>query len=245
MGRYATVKDVLNRAAIELGFDESSDPLNDTNKAFRQLQALLNSSAEDLIWAHPWTELQKEHSITTDSADSGTYTLPSDFLYMIDQTGWERTNDNALLGPLNAQDWQYLKGRDLINQSVYVSFRLQQKKFKVYPDNPVPDALEIYFEYMSDKWLEEDENTPGTTYSEVQSNDNVVLIPRSLITKYLKVKWLEAKGFDSSKQREEFAVNWFSIVGHDGGNQILNVGGRRGYPYLDLYRNTPDTNFGA
>ena len=41
MSQYASVNDVLNRVAVEVGFDSSNDPLADTNKIFNQLDFFL------------------------------------------------------------------------------------------------------------------------------------------------------------------------------------------------------------
>ena len=243
MSQYASVNDVLNRVAVEVGFDSSNDPLADTNKIFNQLRFLMNSAAEELIQMHPWTEMQKEHSFTT-STGTASYSMPTDFAYMIDQTGWDRTKDMPLGGPLSPQEWQYLKGRDLTNQTIYASFRIKQREVYIYPDNPVPNALSIAFEYMSDKWLQ-DASSASTFYNEIDAGDDIILFPKIVAIKILKCKWLEARGFDSSKAREDFAVMMFSTLGHDGSASILNIGGSRGFPYMNAIRNTPDTNFGT
>ena len=240
MSIYGTVDDILNRVATEVGFDPATDPLTDKNKAFTQLRYLMNSAAEELIDMAAWTELQKEHSITTAAVDTGIYDLPTDFKYMIPQTGWERTNDNAMLGPLSPQDWAYLKGRDLASTTIYASFRLKQRQYYIFPNDPVIADLAIYFEYMSDAWLQ-DASESTTYYNEIQAGDNICLLPKTLMIKFLKCKYLEAKGFDSTKARQDFAVNYVSATGNDGSAPIVNAGGERGFPYLNMYRNTPDT----
>jgi hypothetical protein len=163
---------------------------------------------------------------------------------MIPQTYWDRTNDNPVFGPLSPQKWQYLKGRDLADSSIYISFRLKQREMHVFPDNPVIADLDIYFEYMSDLWLQ-DASVSTTYYNEVDAGDDIVLLPKTIITKFLKVKWLEAKGFDSTKAREDFAVNFFTATGASQDAPILNAGGTKGYPYIDIDRNLPDSNYGS
>lgn len=245
MSIYDTVTNILNRTAVELGFSPSTDPLTDNNNLFIQLHYLMNSTAEELMDMYPWQELTKEHSITTDAAtDDGTYTLPSDFKYMIPQTGWERANDYPLKNPLSPQQWQYLKGRSLDSNLVYANFRIKQREFSILPDNPVPDALEIYFEYMSDLWLQ-DGAEPTTYYNEINSGSDICLLPKTTVIKLLKCKWLESKGFDSQKAREDFAVNFLSATGNNKSAPMLNAGAGHQYPYLDIIRNTPDTGYGS
>ena len=137
MSHYATANDLLNRVAPEIGVSPVSNPYASTNRVFTQLRYLLDSTGQELIELYPWQQGVKEHQITTDSADSGNYTLPDDFSYMIDQTGWERANDQPLYGPLSAQDWTYLLGRDLVSTTIYGSFRLKDGKFSLFPQPPV------------------------------------------------------------------------------------------------------------
>jgi hypothetical protein len=50
-----------------------------------------------------------------------------------------------------------------------------------------------------------------------------------------KVKWLEAKGFDSSAAVRDFLLAFDSRVGAQKGANILNMaGGRHDYPYIGI-----------
>lgn len=243
MAIYEDVQYLINAAAVDLGLDPVTDVLSSTNSAFAQLRYLADSAGQELLMMHQWTEFEKEHSITTDAADSGDYTLPTDFASMIPQTNWDRSNNLPMQGPLTAQDWQYLKGRELINQTVYASFRLKQGKFHVFPDNPVPDAMDIRFEYLRNTWLVKvDEAT--TLYTKINANTDIVMFPPIVFKHLVRVKFLEAKGFESSKARDDFNDAFEAATGRDGSASVLNAGNGSGYPYLDIFRNTPDTNYG-
>lgn len=244
MAIYDDVQTIINATAVEVGLAPAADVLATADKSFRQLRYLMDAAGQELVLLHQWTELEEEHAITTDAADSGDYALPTDFAYMIPQAGWDRTNRTPMQGPLSAQDWQYLKGRNLSAQTIYVTFRLKQGKFHVYPDDPVPDALDLRFEYIRNTWLEKfDEET--TKYTAINATTDIVLYPPILMRKLLKTKFLEAKGFDSQKARDDFLLAWEAATGQDGSAPILNAGSRRGFPLLDIYRNTPDTNYGT
>ena len=139
MGRYATANDIVNRAALEVGLVPQNDVFSSQDVAFQQLTGLLNSCGQELVELHPWQVLVKEYSLTTQAGDDGKYDLPDDFAYMIDQTGWDRTNRVAIGGPLSAQDWAYLKGRDLVSQSIYASFRQVEGELAI-PATPTRGA---------------------------------------------------------------------------------------------------------
>lgn len=244
MTTYATAKDIINNVAVEVGLTSVSDPFTSTDKSFVQLVSLLNTAGKELIAAHEWQQLVKEHSIVTAvPPDTGDYDLPSDFGYMIDQSGWDFTNDVPLIGPLSDAHWKYLEGSDLVSSTIYVSFRLAKNKFSVFPQPP-PDALTIKFEYISNKWV--DVNGGGSTFDTkcIQAAD-VPLYEEIVIQKFLKLKWLSAKGFDTSSAMEEFRVQFELWSGNARSAPILNLVGSTGYPLLDTNRNLPDKGYGV
>ena len=244
MARLDTANTIINRAAVEVGLNKSADPVADPDEAYSQLTELLNSAGQELVELFPWQILVKEYRIVTKNTDSGTYDLPADFSYMIDQTGWEHQNRVAMGGPLSAQDWTYLKGRDLISQSIYASFRLMDGTFNIYPQDPVPNGLDINFEYISRNWVTE--FSTSTRKDIVQTGNDLVLYEPILIIKFLKAKFLESKGFDASAARLEFENMMNSRTGKDTGAPILSASNMsRGFPYLHPYYNTSDTGFGG
>lgn len=242
---YTTATNVLNDAAVELGLAAVTDPVANTDQAYVQLRYLLNSAGRRLVRMHKWERLVADHSITTDSADDGEYALPDDFGYMIPQTGWEQTDNVPLIGPLSAQDWTYLKGRDLVDQTIYASFRLQKGVFTIYPNDPVPDGLEITFEYISDEWVLD---TDGTTRQKaVDAGTDEILYDRTLITQLTKALWLDSKGFDSTRVWASFNELFEALTGQDKSAPVLNAGMSRSrlFPLLHPLYNTPDTGYGS
>lgn len=237
-----TANDILNRVAVEVGLDAVSDPFASADAAFIQLKFLLNSAGEDLTLIHDWGFLVRETSINTTEDPSGEYPLPSDFLYMTNQTCWER-NNRVPVHLLSAQEWQYLEGRQFAADTIYAKFRLQQGKFTIYPQ-PVPEGLDIHYEYTSQNWVQS-AGDPEVFQPDVRNGQDKPLFDRTLMIKALKVKFLEAKGFDSSKAQDDLNITFASLTSHDKGAPTLNAGrGGRGFPYLDAYYNTPDTNYG-
>jgi hypothetical protein len=243
MARFAIAKDILNRTALECGLNVSGSPVTDTNETFVQLVALLDSTGQELIELHPWQGLEMPYQIITQDVDSGTYALPDDFAYMIDQTGWEYKNTRPIGGPLSAQDWTYLKGRNLVSQSIYASFRLSDNQVQIYPNDPVMGGLDINFMYISRNWVQE--SGTGFRRDTVQAQSDVILLDQLVVIKLLKCKYLEANGFDSTAARLEFDTMFNSRTAKDEGAPIINAGiPYRGQPYLNTICSTPDSGFG-
>lgn len=250
MARLSTANDIINRVAVEVGLLKVSDPVASLDETFIQLVELLNAAGQEMVELHEWQVLRGKYAVLTgttppaDPSTPGTFDLPDDFSYMIDQTGWEHSNRVAIGGPLSAQDWTYLEGRDLISQSIYASFRLVENQFDIYPQDPVPDGLDIHFEYISRNWIRV-QSDPVTPSDIITTGSDIVLYEPILIIKFLKFKFLAAKGFDTLDALEDFRTIFNGRTGKDVGAPILSASNNsRGFPYLHPYYNTADTGYG-
>ena len=240
----APANDILNRVAAEVGLDPIDNPWDSQLQHFVQMRYLMQIAGEELCQLYQWEELNRQHEITTALGDSGDYDLPFDFLYMINQTGWERSQNVPLFGPLSAQDWQWLLGRDLVSYTIYASFRIKEGQFSIFPQPP-PEGLNIAFEYVSRNWVF---HASGKTayVSILTDGSDVPVFDRTLLSRYLKVKYLEAKSLDTTKAQADLDQIFGLLAGHDKGAEIMSAGrNRRGFPYLDGFTSVPDTGYGT
>lgn len=239
MPRYDTAANIINLAASECGLTAVADPFSSADPAFVQLRNILTSAGRELLGLHEWQRLQKEHTFTTTVAVEEA--LPDDFGYMIDQTYWDRTSDMPLGGPLTPQEWAYRRGSDVGSQSIYVSFRIAEGVMKLLPD-PQTAGVDIAFDYVSRNWVLK---IDGTTYDdEVTAQDDTVLYEPTLITKFLKLRFLEAKGFDTTAAMNQFTSVFMQWTGKDISAPVLSMARSGAFPYLG-YRNIPETGFGS
>ena len=240
LGALITAGEILNRAAAEVGVAPVVDPYSSSDPVFVQMRYLLNTAGEELLQLYQWELLVREHQIITALGDTGVYDLPADFDHMINQTGWERSQRTPMGGPLSAQDWNYLKGRNASDTLFYANFRIAEGKFNIYPENP-PAGLDINFEYVTLNWVKDG---LGAEKAEVDDTGDIPQYNRTLITRMLKVKFLEAAGFDTTKAQADLNQIFVLLTGNEKGAPVLNAGGRNGYPYLTNC-NLPDTGFGG
>ena len=237
-----TVNEILNRVAAEVGIAPVNDPFASANASFIQMRYLLNTAGEELQQAYPWEALTRQHAILTDSNNNGSFPLPDDFGYLVNQTGWERAQSTPLGGPLSAQDWAYLNSSGTQNESLFVSFRFKEGKFCTYP-SPAPSGLDINFEYISCNWVT-DGGDPAIYRSAVQLGSDKPLFDKTLITRYVKLKYLESTGFDTTKAQDDFTQTFNFLTGFDKAAPILSMAGRRSNPYLSAV-NIPSQNYGV
>ena len=245
VNRFQSNNDIINRVAVEVGLTPVSDVFATDDPAFRQLIFLLTSSVQELMEVYNWQILVREFQHTTVEGESGDLPLPADFGYMIPQTGWERSENVPLIGPLSPQDWTYLLGRDLVGSTIYASFRFDQNLFRIFPNDPMPAGLDINFEYISRNLIAIAATDPQEFTDEAIQPADIPLFPPNLIRAMLKMKFLEAKGFDSQKATDDYNLALNGWMGKDNSAAILTAARSSGwYPYLDIYRNSPDTGYG-
>lgn len=232
------VNAILNQVAVEVGLTPAADPFGSTEEHFTQMRYLLQTAGEELLLAYPWATAHRSHTITTDG--SGEYGYPDDYLYMVNQTGWVAGENAPLSGPLSAQEWVYLSNN--IAGESRIHFRFQDENILLLGDDTVGDT--ITFEYITRNWVYDSSTTPVAYMDEVLKGNNVPLFDRTLFTRYVKTKWLDAKGFDSSKAQDDFNQMFSFLTSKDKGARVLNAGGyNRGIRLLDM-NNIPDTGYG-
>ena len=242
MARFFTANDVINRAALECGIVPVTDPYSSTDETFVQLSGLLNSAGQEMVELHPWQGLRQKWTFTTMPGDTGSYDLPDDFSYMIDQTGWNKSDRLPIGGPLSSQVWAFMDGLELLDQPLYMNFQIEQNKLELWPQNPLPTGIDIAFQYQSRNWAQ----NPSTevTSDVIAAGSDLVKYEPILIIKMLKAMFLSAKGFDASAARLEFETMFLSRTGKDAGAPILNAStGARGVPLLSA-NNAPWTGYG-
>jgi hypothetical protein len=236
-----TAGQIINDALVELGLSAVSDPYADTDPNVAQMCALLKSTGRMLI-DDPWTVLRTEYSFVTVQGTS-TYALPADFDAMLDQTGWNRTNQLPLGGPISAQMWQYLKARQT-GVVFTVLFRPLGDTIYIYPDNPTPGGYTIAFEYQSENWIEVPGIPTNTFRSYPTESTDIVRLDSNLVSRALKVSWLRAKGFDSSAAYEDYRRVYANARGADSFVPILSLNGPRVLEPLLGQQNIPITGYG-
>lgn len=237
----ASANDILNQVGVEVGLDPATDPYSSSDKSYQQMKFLLNTGGEELCQLHEWDFLRKTFSITTVASQTG-YDLPSDFLYFINSTGWDYTNDNPLSGPLTDQQWTALKALDVASGTSYYAYRIDGDQVQIYPEPP--SGLDLRFEYICRTWVL-DSSTGNTYIAKTESGGDIPLFSRLLLGRMVKVKFLEAKGFDTSKAQADFNQAFYSAIGRSRGAPVLNtVRCDRSSPLLSS-SNLPTTGFGG
>ena len=228
MAQYHSVLWVVQHAMVEMGLNKPMEALASQDVTVQQMCALLNRAGNEMVMGYPWEQLTREWvfntSTATEAPDGKTFNvpIPSDWSYFLDQTQWDRTNHWPLLGPKTAQEWQWLKG-GLLSSGPRIRYRVVGGQLELFPTDSAQS--EIAMEYVSNGWVQ-DANTAGRYYSEPENDSDLVLFDPWVTTAYLKLKYWEAKGLDTSAYSKDFVNVWEARIGKNKGAPVLTLAPR-------------------
>jgi hypothetical protein len=213
---YWPALQIIQQVAAELGLPRPETIVATTDVQINQLVALANASGNELILYYTWEQFIKEWTWTTvDGQES--YDVPEDYLYFTDQTQWDQTNHWPLLGPKSPQEWAWLKG-GLLAAAPRMRYRVYQNQFWLWP---VPSAtpFDMSMEYVIKNWVLHD---AAETDLIVADGDEVMYHPW-LFMKFLKLKFYQLKGFDTTSTEADFMRLFMSLSGKSKGAPVLSL----------------------
>lgn len=223
-----TVLWIIQQSMVEMGLNKPAEVVISQDLTVLQMLAMLDRAGNDLVLGYPWEHLDKEFLFNTSeavqSADGKTFNvkLPSDWSYALDQTQWDRTNHWPLLGPKTAQEWQWLKG-GLLSSGPRIRYRLRLGQLELFPTDSIDSVIAM--EYISDGWVQSSE-LENTYYNSPQSDSDLVLFDPWVISAYLKLKFWEAKGLDTTSYTKDFVGVWEARIGKSKGAPVLTLAPR-------------------
>jgi len=240
----STVLEVLQTAASEMGLQQPQAAFdNPSDLTAVQLGALYNATGEMLVKRRVWRRLFREHSFVT-VVGQGAYPLPPDFARPISQTEWDRSNLWPMIGPESPQQWQWLKS-GILSTGPRERFRLVGDTLEIWPvptatSTPSPN-LNMSFFYVSKYWAEDVDAVPK---AKATTNSDSCIFEDRLMISGVKLRFFQAKGFDTSAYASEFQSNLDDALAQDSGAPILSLAREPQFPLLTIY-NLPDGNWGG
>jgi hypothetical protein len=232
-----TVLEVVQDAALEMGLAQPNSALaNPNDLTALQLAALYNATGEMLVKRRVWRELLSTHTFTTVNGQDA-YDLPADFARSISQTEWDRTNRWPLVGPETAQQWQWVKS-GVLSTGPRERFQLQGNQIVLFP---VPGAtvLTLVFSYVSKWWVRD---SGGQAKAKATADDDTCIFDDRLMTAGVKLRFFQAKGFDTTSFAADFQSLLDDALGQDAGAPILSLARQPAFPLITIY-NLPDGNW--
>ncbi len=165
------------------------------------------------------------------------YDMPSDYDRMVNKTAYNKTNRWSVLGPKDAQEWQWLKA-SYVTTGPRMRYRIVGDKFNVWP---MPSSTVVLgFEYQSKYWCE---SVSGTAKLKMTADDDVSLFPDRLMILGTKLKFWQIKGFNTTNLERDWQRELSLWKAAQAGADTLSLAAR--YPdYLLTAANIPDSGYG-
>lgn len=165
------------------------------------------------------------------------YSMPADYARMVDKTQYNKSNRWSIIGPKDAQEWQWLKA-SYVTTGPRMRFRMIGDKFTLWP---MPTAvLVLGFEYVSNAWVKA---ADGTLKTKMTVDTDTSRFPDRLIILGTKLKFFEIKGFDTTAVLQDYTRELEKWKASESGADTLSLAPK--YPNLLLTQNNlPDTGYG-
>ena len=166
------------------------------------------------------------------------YTMPSDFDRIIDDTQWDQSKHWKMLGPETAQQWEWLTN-GYISTGPRVRFRIFGGYFQIWPAIGTTDVLG--FEYVSRGWAI---SLSSVIQSSFTADTDTCIFPDRLMVLGLKLKYFEAKGFDTTAIYRDYIKQKDIAFANDSGSPTLSFAPRISSALVG-WNNIPDSEYGS
>ena len=166
------------------------------------------------------------------------YPLPNDFETITDNTHWDKTKHWQMLGPEDAQQWQWLKS-GYISTGPRIRWRILGDKFQIWP--PYNTQEYLGFEYRSKGWAR---SAAGAVKNSFTVDTDTTIFDDTVLVLGTKLKYFQIKGFDTTALQQDYFRYLNVAKANDKGSATLSFAP---YPSKVLigYANIPDTGFGT
>jgi hypothetical protein len=166
------------------------------------------------------------------------YPLPADYETITDNTHWDKTKHWQMLGPVSAQQWQWLKS-GYISTGPRVRWRILGNKFEIWPPYNAQEYLG--FEYRSKGFVRSATNAVKNSFT--ADTDTTIFDDRIMVL-YTKLKYFQIKGFDTTALYQEY-MRYLSIAkANDKGSATLSFAPAPSAVLIG-WANIPDTGYGS
>ena len=166
------------------------------------------------------------------------YDLPPDYETITDNTHWDKTKHWQMLGPVDAQQWQWLKS-GYISTGPRVRWRILGNTFQIWP--PYNTQEYLGFEYRSKGWAR---NTAGDVLNSFQNDSDTTVLDDAVIALLTKLKYFQIKSFDTTALSQDYQRYLSVAKANDKGSATLSFAPQPSAVLIG-WANIPDTGYGS
>lgn len=211
---------MINGAQDTIGLNRSATVVSSTDTNTRTLLALAQTEGQEVLERFSWPQTQAEATHTTLAAQlQGVMTtIAPGFSYIINQTFWNRTLTQPVLGPLSPSEWQLLVARTTTGP--YSQFRIRAGQLFAYPA-PVAGQTWV-FEYQTLNFCE---SAGGTDQSAWLADTDTGLMSENLMELGVVWRFKKKNGLDYSEDFRLYEQKLANLTSRVGGKKVLSMNG--------------------
>ena len=166
------------------------------------------------------------------------YPLPDDYETITDNTHWDKTKHWQMLGPVDAQQWQWLKS-GYISTGPRVRWRILGNEFQIWP--PYNTQEYLGFEYRSKGWARA---ADGTVKNSFTADTDTTVYDDRLMVLATKLKYFQVKSFDTTALLQDYQRYLNVAKANDKGSATLSFAPQPSAVLIG-WANIPDSNYGS
>lgn len=165
------------------------------------------------------------------------YSLPADYDSSMPRTQWDKGNHWEMLGPESAQQWEWLMS-GYISTGPRIRWRLLGAYFQIFPG--LSNSELLGYEYKSNGWAT---NAVGVSKTSFTVDTDTCIYSDRLMVLMTKLKYFEAKGFDTTAMYRNFIEELEVVMAQDQSAANLSFAPRPGSILIGI-DNIPDSGYG-
>jgi len=166
------------------------------------------------------------------------YPLPPDYETITDNTHWDKSRHWQMLGPVDAQQWQWLKS-GYISTGPRVRWRILGNTFQIWP--PYNTQEYLGFEYRSKGFVRSATNAVLNSF---QADTDTTVLDDTIMVLATKLKYFQIKSFDTTSLQADY-MRYLSIAkANDKGSATLSFAPQPSAVLIG-WANIPDTGYGS
>jgi len=166
------------------------------------------------------------------------YPLPPDYETITDNTHWDKTKHWQMLGPVDAQQWQWLKS-GYISTGPRVRWRILGNEFQIWP--PYNTQEYLGFEYRSKGFVRD---TVGNVKNSFTADTDTTVLDDTIIVLATKLKYFQIKSFDTTALQQDYQRYLSIAKANDKGSATLSFAPQPSAVLIG-WANIPDTGYGS
>jgi len=237
-----TLLTICQNVADFTGFERPTTVIDNTDPIARQLLALAKREGTQLMRATAWPILLKEHTFST-SSGTAAYALPADFDRLVNETVYNRSDNDIFSGPLTPAEYQ-LQNYGTASSGTTEKFRLKAAsnalKFEI---DPTPSSTQtIGFEYVSSYYSQ---SSGGTGQAAWAADTDTGILDESLFELGLTWRFKQAHGLSYDQDYREYQLELRQAISRQGSSPIISMDDARRLIVSPYSYNLNDGNNGT